>query len=119
MKKTVLAGGTFNSIHPGHIYFLNEAKKLGDELVVVLAHDRNNKKPYAVLAEKRKKLLKSLGIADKILIGCVKDKTKIIKKINPNIIALGYDQKLPEGLMGFKVVRINKLGNYSTRDKLV
>lgn len=119
MKKKVLAGGSFNAIHPGHIYFLNEAKKLGDKLVVVLTHDKNNKKPYAVLAEKRKKLLKSLGIADKILIGCAKDKTRIIKKIKPDIIALGYDQKLPEGLKSFKFARINKLGNYSTRNKLI
>lgn len=108
MAKKVLAGGCFNSIHPGHIYFLKEAKKLGDELIVVLANDKNNKKPYAVLAKERKKLLESLHIANKILIGDPKDKTKIIKKIKPDIIALGYDQKIPEGLKNFKYIRIKK-----------
>jgi FAD synthetase len=115
MKKKVLVGGSFNAIHPGHVYFLNEAKKLGDELIVVLANDKNNKKRYAISARERKKLLKSLNIADKILVGDSKDKTKVIKKIKPDIIALGYDQKLPEGLESFKVARIKKLGDYSTR----
>jgi FAD synthetase len=115
MKKKVLVGGSFNAIHPGHVYFLKEAKKLGDELVVVLTHDKNNKKPYAISARGRKKLLKFLNIADKILVGDFRDKTKVIKKIRPDIIALGYDQKLPEGLVGFKVARIKKLGDYSTR----
>ena len=118
MKKKVLVGGSFNAIHPGHVYFLNEAKKLGDELIVVLANDKNNRKSYAVSASKRKKLLKSLGIADKILIGDSKDKTKIIKKIKPDLVVLGYDQDTPKGLEGFKVVRINKLGDYSTRSNL-
>ena len=45
----VLAGGAFNLIHPGHCHFLSEARKLGSELVVVVAHDRtverNGKRP--------------------------------------------------------------------------
>jgi len=117
-KKKVMAGGCFNIIHPGHIYFLKESKKLGDELIVVLTHDKNNKKPYTLPAKKRKKILESLNIADKVLIGDFKDKTKIVKKIKPNIIALGYDQKLPEGLTsGFKYIRIKKLSNYSTKSQ--
>ena len=37
--RIVLAGGVFDIIHPGHIYTLNAAKKLGDVLVVVVATD--------------------------------------------------------------------------------
>lgn len=114
-KKKVLVGGCFNRIHPGHIYFLREAKKLGDKLIVVLANDKNNKKPYAFSAEKRKKTLESLNIADKILIGEPNDKTRIAKKIKPDFIALGYDQKVIPGLEKFKHIRIKKLGSYSTR----
>ena len=104
-------------IHPGHVYFLKEAKKLGDELIVVLANDKNNKKPYAVSANKRKKALESLNVADKVLIGDSQDKTKIVKKVKPSIIALGYDQELPNGLENFKYIRIKKLSNYSTSSK--
>lgn len=112
----VLVGGCFNLIHSGHIYFLKEAKKLGDMLVVVLSHDKNNNKPYAVLAEKRKKMFDSLGIADKVIIGDAHDKIKIILKIKPDVIALGYDQTLPEGLADFRCVNIKKLGDHSTRN---
>lgn len=114
-KKKVLVGGCFNKIHPGHFYFLKESKKLGNELIVVLTHDKNNKKPYAISVKERKKALESLNIADEILIGLPKDKTKIVKKVKPNIIALGYDQKLPSGLDNFKYVRIKKLADYSTK----
>ncbi len=113
-NKKVLVGGCFNLIHPGHIYFLKEAKKLGDELIVVLTNDKNNRKPYAISAKRRKRALESLNIADKILIGDSKDKTKIVKKVKPGIIALGYDQKLPDGLGNFRHVRIKKLSGYST-----
>jgi len=119
--KKVLVGGCFNSIHPGHIYFLKEAKKLGDELIIILANDNNNKKPYAVSAKKRKKALESLNIADKVLIGDHENKTRIVKEVKPSIIALGYDQKLFDGLESFKNVRMEKLSNYSTslrRNKL-
>ncbi len=115
LKKRVLVGGCFNSIHLGHIYFLKESKKLGDELFVVLAHDKNNKKLYSVLAEKRKKLLEALNIADKVFIGNPNNKTSVIEKIKPDIIALGYDQELPEGLNKLKYVRIKKLANHSTK----
>lgn len=115
MTKKILVGGCFNSIHPGHIYFLKEAKKLAGKLIVVLTNDKNNKKPYAIPAKERKRLLESLNIADEILIGEPDDKTKIIKKVKPDIIALGYDQKLPDGLENFKFVRIKKLVNYSTK----
>lgn len=113
-SKKVLAGGCFNRIHPGHIYFLKEAKKLGNELIVVLTNDKNNKKPYAVSAKERKKILKSLNIADKIFIGDPKNKIKIVKKVKPDIIALGYDQKLPDSLDNFKYVQIKRFGGYST-----
>ncbi len=112
--KKVLVGGCFNLIHPGHIYFLKEAKKLGGELIVVLANDKNNKKPYAISAKERKKILKFLNIADRILIGDPKNKTKIVEMIKPDIIALGYDQELPDGLENFKHVQIKRFGGYST-----
>ena len=119
--KRVLVGGCFNKIHPGHIKFLKEAKKLGDYLIVVLAHDKNNKKPYKVPANIRKENLKKLKIADKIIIGHESDFKKTLEKEMPDIIALGYDQVLPKNLEDYvkenniKIVRIKRFGNYSTR----
>ena len=50
-SKIVLAGGVFDIIHPGHIQTLNDAKKLGDVLVVVIATDKT-----AIKMKKRKPL---------------------------------------------------------------
>ena len=117
--KRVLAGGCFNKIHPGHLYFLNKAKGLGDCLVVVIAHDRNNKKPYAVPAKARKKRLQELKIADRVITGHPTDLMKTVKRVRPDIIALGYDQELSKGLeelhKKIKIRRIRRFGSYSSK----
>lgn len=120
MKK-VLVGGCFNSIHPGHIYFLKKSKEIGDYLIVVIANDIHNKKPYAVPQENRKASLEKMGIADKVVIGNEKDFSAVVRKEKPDIIALGYDQKLlgktrkEAEKMKIKIVRIGKFGEHSTR----
>ncbi|MFH0832411.1 MAG: adenylyltransferase/cytidyltransferase family protein [Candidatus Aenigmatarchaeota archaeon] len=119
MKKIkVLAGGCFNKIHEGHIYFLNRAKSFGF-LTVVLANDRNNKKRYALPAKQRKENLKKLKIADRIIVGDENDYMKTVDRVKPDIIVLGYDQKLGKGiedkLKGIAIVRLTKFGEYSTR----
>ena len=43
MKK-VMCAGTFDIVHKGHIYFLEQAKKFGDYLVVVVARDSTSEK---------------------------------------------------------------------------
>ena len=111
----VLVGGCFNKIHPGHVYFLNKAKEFG-YLVVVLANDKNNKKPYAIKARLRKNNLARLKIADKIVIGDTYDFSRVVKKEKPDIIALGYDQKMPKGISKkIKTRRIKRFRKYSTR----
>ncbi|HEY4500387.1 MAG TPA: adenylyltransferase/cytidyltransferase family protein, partial [Candidatus Paceibacterota bacterium] len=42
--KRVMVFGTFDILHPGHLYFLRAAKKLGDYLIVSLARDVNVRK---------------------------------------------------------------------------
>ena len=111
-----MVGGCFNSIHSGHIFFLKEAKKLGDTLIIVLTHDENNNKSYAIPVADRKKKLESLNIADKIVIGDARDKIEIVRELKPDIIVLGYDQTLPEGLLDFCHIHLKKRGKYSTKD---
>ncbi len=96
MKK-VLAFGTFDILHPGHSYMLGEAKKLGNHLTVVVARDAtvcSVKGKKALFNEKtRLKNLVKLNIADKVRLGCLGNKFKVITDEKPDIIALGYDQK--------------------------
>jgi len=95
MKK-VLAFGTFDILHPGHKHALKEAKKYGNHLTVIVARDAtvcHVKGQKAVFKEKtRLKNLKELNIVDKVRLGCLGNKYKVIDDENPDIIALGYDQ---------------------------
>ena len=42
-RKKIVIAGTFDILHPGHVYFLKEARKHGDSLVVVIARDETVK----------------------------------------------------------------------------
>lgn len=95
-EKIVMAFGTFDVFHAGHENFLNQAKELGDFLIVVVARDatvKNVKGEYPEENEReRLHNVKESGIADKVVHGYNDDKYRVIKKFKPNVIALGYDQ---------------------------
>ena len=91
----VMATGTFDILHLGHIYFLKEAKKLGDRLAVVVATDstvRKLKHEPVNPEEIRLHLIQELKIVDEAFLGHEKDMYEIVGEIKPDIIALGYDQ---------------------------
>ncbi|MEM2083390.1 MAG: adenylyltransferase/cytidyltransferase family protein [Nitrososphaerota archaeon] len=100
MEKKVLATGVFDLIHPGHILFLEKAKKIGgknSKLIVVIARDSTVLKFKGVkpiFNEKiRKRIVSSLKPVDVTILGFKKFSIeKIIKKIKPDIIVFGYDQ---------------------------
>jgi len=93
---TVLATGTFDMVHKGHIKFLTQAKALGDMLVVVVARDETVMKVKGHrpqhTEEQRLMDVKLIPVVDKAVLGYAGDKYKIIEEIKPDIIALGYDQ---------------------------
>lgn len=117
----VMATGVFDLIHLGHVYFLQEAKRLGDELVVVVATDKTAEKLKHVPItpqDMRLKLVEELKPVDKAVLGYEGDRYKIVKELKPDIIALGYDQKHDEEQikndlkkmgMDIKVVRLKPL----------
>tara|TARA_Y100000310_G_C20436083_1_gene693787 strand:+ start:226 stop:633 length:408 start_codon:yes stop_codon:yes gene_type:complete len=97
-----MAFGTFDVLHPGHVSYLQQAKELGAELVVVIARDETvekikGKKPV-FSEEGRKYLVDALSCVDRTVMGhdYIADKTEIVKEVNPDIIALGYDQRPTE-----------------------
>lgn len=95
-SKLVMAFGTFDYLHAGHENFLKQAKKLGTELIVVLARDntvRSVKGQLPAHNEKtRLKNLRQTGWADEVILGNQTDKHKVILQHKPDVIALGYDQ---------------------------
>jgi len=92
--KRVLATGTFEFLHPGHLYFLSEAKKLGDELVVLVARDSMIRhKPTPVIPEQQRlEMVAALKVVDKAVLGSEKSMWEPIRELRPDIVALGYDQ---------------------------
>ncbi len=107
----VLAGGVFDIIHPGHIHTLNEAKALGDILVVVVATDNTSvkmkKRNPLHTQEQRQELVNSLSMVDLCLIGQENDIFKTVNHVKPQIIALGYDQVHQEKFIVDGCKRIN------------
>jgi len=102
MKK-IATFGVFDLIHTGHVKFLEECKKIAKDskLTVVIARDstvikEKGKKP--VMSEKqRKHVVQSLKPVDRAILGNEGfDKLKIVEKIKPDIIVLGYDQPWEE-----------------------
>ncbi|MBD3244716.1 MAG: DUF120 domain-containing protein [Candidatus Moranbacteria bacterium] len=114
----VICSGTFNFIHLGHVFFLKTARNLGDSLTIILTHDKNNLKKNALNIQKRIQNLKNLKIKAEIVEGEKDNYQKLLNKINPDLICLGYDQTLPPQLQNFvekkqiKIKQLPKLKNY-------
>ena len=96
--KTVMCAGTFDKIHPGHLFFFSESKKHGDRLVVVVARDETSErmKGRKPINNERQRLenVKSLDIVNQAVLGKSGNIFNIIEEIKPNVICLGYDQKV-------------------------
>ena len=90
----VLATGTFDLLHPGHLLYLESSKKLGDELVVIVARDVNVKhKPKPIVPEdQRLRMVQALKIVDLAILGDEKKILRPIEQLRPDIITLGFDQ---------------------------
>ncbi len=90
-----MATGVFDILHPGHLYFLSEAKKLGDELLVVVARDQTARRlkhePY-VPEHIRREMVEALKPVDRAVLGSTTDIYSTVVDLRPDIIALGYNQ---------------------------
>ena len=94
-KKRVVAVGIFDLLHPGHIHYLKEAKKLGGELWVLVTRDEiaRREKRSPILSEKmRVFMLQQLSMVDKVLLWSEEGVDATFKKVKPDVLALGYDQ---------------------------
>jgi FAD synthetase len=125
-RKIVLASGVFDLLHLGHVRFLEDAKKAGGrnaELVVIIARDstvekRKGERPI-MPENQRCALVESLKVVDCAILGFKDfDMGKVIEKLKPDVIAVGYDQEGVEGSLrkyieerGLKI-RIARIGKF-------
>jgi len=109
--RIVMTGGVFDILHAGHVYTLNEAKKHGDLLVVVIARDeqlRKRKSREPVHSEEyRRMMVEFLKPVDIALVG-LDEPRKMLELVKPDIIVYGYDQKPFLEPKGVKIVRLKK-----------
>jgi FAD synthetase len=95
----VMTTGVFDLLHPGHIALLEEAAKLGDELVVVIARDESAEKEKhrpITPEEHRRRMVEALKPVSRAVLGHRGDYYRIVEELKPDIIALGYDQRYDE-----------------------
>ena len=101
MGTRVVCGGTFDHLHPGHADFLKQAKSLGDELIVIVARDATVKRIKGFYPtddeDRRKDNVEKTGIPDAVVLGNLdRDIFQILEELRPDVIALGYDQRVSE-----------------------
>jgi FAD synthetase len=98
IPRRVVATGTFDLLHPGHLYYLEESKKLGEELWVIVARDANVKhKPRPIIPEEQRlRMVASLKPVDHAILGDKTDMFRPIGEIRPAIITIGFNQHFDE-----------------------
>jgi len=99
MSKTVAVFGTFDFLHIGHLHMLKQARRYGEELVVVLSRDsavKMLKSKGSVQTEReRRALVDALEIVDRVVLGDTEIGTyRSLARIRPDVVAIGYDQRL-------------------------
>ncbi|NQV89764.1 MAG: adenylyltransferase/cytidyltransferase family protein [Parcubacteria group bacterium] len=107
MSKRVLVFGTFDGLHPGHVFFLRKAKTKGDELVVAVARDKHvqilkDKRPNNIEEKRRLAVEGQACVSQALLSDLELGEFEILKKVAPDLIVLGYDQvELEEALLSW------------------
>lgn len=94
MNKVVAASGGFDPLTKGHITYLEEARKLGDRLIIILNKDQfllKKKGSVFMPYEDRREILKALGFVEDIFPCIDEDDTvcKSLEQLKPNVFAKG------------------------------
>lgn len=93
----VMVFWTFDVLHPGHVYYFEQAKQYGHELIVVVARDetvqnikwKSPRNPQKVRAQ----AVLDVDIVDKVSLGSTTDPYDVLLEFKPDVLCFGYDQK--------------------------
>lgn len=107
----VMTGGAFDILHPGHLETLEQAKSLGDVLIVSVARNSTyiaNKNRNPLHDERvRRRLVDALRLVDAAVLGSEREIFETVDFLKPDIIALGYDQIHNEDYIRKELLRRN------------
>lgn len=111
-KKIVFTNGCFDILHPGHTEYLNQARDLGDFLVLGLNTDASvkllnkaNNRPINTEAD-RAAVLAGLSSVDVIVLFDTVTPLQLITYLNPNVLVKGNDYDI-EKIVGYDIVKAN------------
>lgn len=110
MKRKVICFGTFDILHLGHLNYFQQARKLGNHLVVVIARDKNAEKAgkKVVFSEQeRMEMVRNIKIVDEAILGSLDDPITVIIEKGPAVVCLGYDHKITEGELQERLRELN------------
>ncbi len=107
-KKAVLTNGCFDLLHCGHLHLLNEARKLGDLLIVALNSDSSVRKikgeDRPIFSEsERAPLIAALEMVDYVILFDSPDPLGLIEELRPDVLVKGGDWDRKE-IIGANVV---------------
>ncbi|WP_049924232.1 adenylyltransferase/cytidyltransferase family protein [Halopiger djelfimassiliensis] len=93
-RTRVVAQGTFDLLHPGHVHYLEEAATMGDELYVIVARAASitHKSPPVLPDDQRRDTVAALEAVDHARVGHPEDFSVPIREIDPDVLVLGHDQ---------------------------
>ncbi len=107
-RRVVLTNGVFDLLHAGHVYYLQEARALGDLLVVGLNDDRSvrrRKGPARPLVplEDRAIVLSALACVDLVVAFGEDTASDLVARLQPDTYVKGgdYDPAAPPGHKGY------------------
>ncbi len=121
-KKRIVIAGTFDILHPGHVFLITEAAKLG-EVIVVIARDENvlHSKGHPVIVPEKQRLFMVQaikGVSKAVLGKSGPDFVSIVEDLEPDVLMLGPNQNISlddvqnrlraQGL-STRVIRLEKL----------
>lgn len=116
-KKVIHCHGVFDLLHPGHLRYFQEAKSLGDILVVTLTADRFVKKGEgrpAFNEDLRQESIASLEYVDMVSLNTEADAISLLKKIAPDLYVKGSDYRNhsddPTGKIALEVESVRSVG---------
>lgn len=97
-KKVVFTNGCFDILHPGHIHLLQEAKQLGDLLIVGLNSDSSVKRlkgPDRPVQDENSRalLLAAILFVDYVVLFSEDTPLDLIKLISPDVLVKGGDYR--------------------------
>ncbi len=107
-KKIVFTNGCFDILHPGHVFYLEQARAKGDFLIVALDTDASVRKlkgagrPVNDL-KSRQQVIAALESIDCVTSFSNSDPLPLIKKLSPKVLVKGGDWKIP-AIVGSKEV---------------